>query len=237
MFLLGLSLTVSYGLVRFLKASSHQTLPPFKPLPVPSPQTTPAHDPLILFSETFESFQDPFWKQFVRNGKTDYNLFQAQGESFLQAKSRASASGLLREIHFRAQDYPTFSWRWKIEKAVEGADLKTKKGSDAAARVYVIFEGKGPFSMEKLLNYVWAWNLPKEETLRSYFSSNSRILVVENAQEGVGEWRMEKRNLLEDYRKVFGEEPGEVKAIALMTDTDNTGKETVAYYDDLQISR
>ena len=235
--LAGLSLVVSYGLLRFLAFSAQRTLPPFQVAPLPS-QTVPSiSDPSIFFYENFESFQSQPWKQFVRNGKTNYQLFRGEGGTSLKAVSRASASGLVRDIHFRAQDYPILSWRWKVEHPVEGADLKTKKGSDAAARIYVIFEGKGPFSMEHLLNYVWAWNLPKEETSRSYFSKNSRILVVENAKEGIGEWRIETRNLLEDYRKAFGDEPPAVKAIALMTDTDNTGKEAIAYYDDLRISR
>lgn len=235
--LLGLSLVVSYGLLKFLVFSSKQTLPLFKPAPVPLSSVPTVPDSSVLFYENFESFQDRLWRHFVRHGKTDYQLTREEGGIALKAVSHASASGLVREIHFRVQDYPVLSWRWKVEHPLEGADLKTKRGSDAAARVYVIFEGKGPFSMERLLNYVWGWDLPKEEIVPSYFSSNSRILVVENGETGIGQWRTEKRNLLEDYRKVFGEEPGFVKAIALMTDSDNTGKDAVAYYDDLKITQ
>ena len=41
---------------------------------------------------------------------------------------------------------------------------------------------------------------------------------------------VEKRNVFEDYRRVFGQDPPKVDAIAIMTDTDKTGEEAVAYY-------
>ncbi|RMG71046.1 MAG: DUF3047 domain-containing protein, partial [Nitrospirae bacterium] len=50
-------------------------------------------------------------------------------------------------------------------------------------------------------------------------------------------WIHEKRNVYQDYRKQFGEEPPEAGAIALMTDTDQTGETAVAYYDDIVLSR
>jgi hypothetical protein len=46
---------------------------------------------------------------------------------------------------------------------------------------------------------------------------------------------VEKRNVLEDYRRVFGLDPPKAGAIAIMTDTDNTGEEAVAYYGPIRI--
>ena len=36
--------------------------------------------------------------------------------------------------------------------------------------------------------------------------------------------------LEEDYRRAFGEDPPRIGAVAIMTDTDNTGEEAVAWY-------
>ena len=39
-----------------------------------------------------------------------------------------------------------------------------------------------------------------------------------------------EKHLVEDYRRAFGEDPPKVGAVAIMTDTDNTGEEAVAWY-------
>jgi len=41
--------------------------------------------------------------------------------------------------------------------------------------------------------------------------------------------------MFEDYKACFGEEPPKVGAIAIMTDTNNTGEEAVSYYGPIQI--
>ncbi len=63
------------------------------------------------------------------------------------------------------------------------------------------------------------------------------IVAVESGAAKVGEWQTARRNVLEDYRKLFGAEPPAVGAIAIMTDTDNTGASAEAWYDDLQIEK
>jgi hypothetical protein len=51
-----------------------------------------------------------------------------------------------------------------------------------------------------------------------------------------GQWVSEQRDVLADYRRLFGEEPGEIAAVALMTDTDNTGLSARAWYGDIWFS-
>jgi hypothetical protein len=63
------------------------------------------------------------------------------------------------------------------------------------------------------------------------------MVAVESGAERTGAWVDERRNVLEDYRAIFGEEPPSVGAVAIMTDTDNTGESALACYDDIVISR
>jgi hypothetical protein len=46
-----------------------------------------------------------------------------------------------------------------------------------------------------------------------------------------------ERNIVEDYRKAFGEEPPMISGVAIMTDTDNTGESVTAYYGDIRFRR
>lgn len=63
------------------------------------------------------------------------------------------------------------------------------------------------------------------------------MIAVESGSSKTGKWITEERNLYEDYKMLFGEEPSSIKAIAIMTDTDNTGESAVAYYDDIVLSK
>jgi hypothetical protein len=61
------------------------------------------------------------------------------------------------------------------------------------------------------------------------------MVAVESGDEKAGTWVTEERNVYEDYRRLFGEEPPMIGAVALMTDTDNTGGEATAYYGDITL--
>jgi hypothetical protein len=86
------------------------------------------------------------------------------------------------------------------------------------------------------LMYIWGAKVPPESTTVSTLTSRIRMIAVSSDEEGAGRWQSYRRNLAEDYRRVFGEEPGHVTAIELMTDTDNTGAVTETFYGDLSLS-
>jgi hypothetical protein len=63
------------------------------------------------------------------------------------------------------------------------------------------------------------------------------MIAVESGPELAGQWVTVRRNVVDDYRKAFGEDPPQVGAIAIMTDTDNTGESATAWYGDISASR
>jgi hypothetical protein len=118
---------------------------------------------------------------------------------------------------------------------VAGGNEKTRQGDDYAARVYVVFPGRFFWQM-RALNYIWANKLPKGEFVPNAFTSNAMMIAVESGPAKTGQWVTEERDILTDYRRVFGEDPPEAGAIAIMTDTDNTGTEATAWYNDIILS-
>ena len=59
------------------------------------------------------------------------------------------------------------------------------------------------------------------------------MIAVRAGPDGLQQWLSEKRDVKADYRRLFGTEPGEISAVALMTDTDNTGLQAEAWYGDI----
>ncbi len=172
------------------------------------------------------------WTDKPFKGKTTYELVKNDGKSVLKAHSFKSASGLIKKLSVDCKKFPVLRWSWKIDHTLKKEDIKTKKGDDFAARVYVVFP-RTFFWRMRAINYVWAAKMPKNSFAPSPYTSNSIIVAVESGDEKVGTWVSEERNIYEDYKKMFGEEPPQLGGVAIMTDTDNTQDEATAYYGDI----
>jgi hypothetical protein len=187
--------------------------------------------------DDFENGLQPEWEVKEFHGQTLYKVTHDEaGGHVLRADSRASASGLVYKRDYSLQDYPILAWRWKVSNILEKGDERKKEGDDYAARVYVVFP-HWFFPKTKTINYIWANRLPKGAHIPNPFTGNAIMLAVESGRENVGRWVRARRNVYEDYKMLFGEKPPRVGAIAIMTDTDNTGGAATAWYDDIRIER
>jgi hypothetical protein len=189
-----------------------------------------------LLVDDFEHGLGAEWTVKSFRGETVYRVVSDAGNHVLQADSRGTASGLVKKRDADPRDTPILSWRWKVSGTIGQGDERTKAGDDYAARVYVIFP-HWFFPKTRTLNYIWANRLPKGEFLPNAYTGNAMMIAVESGPGQAGQWLTERRNLLEDYRRAFGEEPPKIGAIAVMTDTDNTGTAATGWYDDLRLER
>jgi hypothetical protein len=83
------------------------------------------------------------------------------------------------------------------------------------------------------LNYIWESQAAQGTVVPNPFTDRAMMIVVESGSEKLNQWVTEERNLYEDYKRAFGEEPPAISGVAIMTDTDNTGESAVAYYGDI----
>jgi hypothetical protein len=175
------------------------------------------------------------WESKSFKGTTEYRVIKEDGRTVVKATSRDAASGMIRKISFQPSKHRYLRWSWKVAGTVRGGDEKLKSGDDYAARLYVIFPGRF-FWQTKAINYIWANKLAKGESIPNAFTSNAGMIAVESGNSHAGQWLTEERDLLADYRTLFNIEPPEAEAIAIMTDTDNTGGTAEAWYGDIFLS-
>jgi hypothetical protein len=184
---------------------------------------------------------------------TEYTTTSADGQAALHAVAHGSASLLVTRVDFDPHRYPMLSWRWKILRNIGGADSRDRKREDAPARVMVSFSGDSrklsfkeratasaaeaisgqPFPYAELM-YIWGNKVAVDSLTPSLLSSRIQMIAVGSDDAGVGDWQSYTRNLVDDYKRAFGEEPGNVVAIKVMTDTDNTGGDAEALYGDIR---
>ena len=175
------------------------------------------------------------WETKSFKGTTDYRIVQDNGISVVKAHAKGAASGLTRKLTFNPAVYRYLRWSWKINGTVVGGDERTKQGDDYAARIYVVFPGRFFWQM-RAINYIWANKLPKGSFVPNAYTANAMLIAVESGPDKAGQWIHVQRDILADYRRVFGEAPPEAGAIAIMTDTDNTGSEASAWYGEIVLS-
>ncbi len=129
---------------------------------------------------------------------------------------------------------PILSWKLRIHEIPEGANEDKSDKNDVAASVYVAFDlGRVLFKkVPKSIRYTWSSTLPVGTEL-SKFYGNQKIIVIGTGEKGLGEWHTFERNLVEDYKRLFGDDPpAKPLALLILSDANNTKNNAKADYDD-----
>lgn len=173
------------------------------------------------------------WQTKSFKGETRYSIDDRSGQRALFADSQGTASGLYREIRVDLNRTPWLNWSWRVDKVLNGVDERSKAGDDYPARVYVVVSGGAAFWKTRSLVYVWSSNQPVGTTWNSAFTANARVMALRSGTKDAGRWVSEKRDIRADFRQLFGEDIEAIDAVALMTDTDNSGQSATAWYGDI----
>lgn len=178
------------------------------------------------------------WEHQRFKGETQYSLQTIDGVTALTAESRAAGSGLFKEQHIDLQQTPFLNWSWRVNRRLTGLNEHSKAGDDYAARVYVVVKGGLAFWQTKAINYVWAGTSNKGSVWPNAFAGDHAMMMALRGPEAtLNIWQHEKRNVLADFKQLFGEDIAEIDAVAIMTDTDNSGGEASAAYGDIWFSK
>lgn len=173
------------------------------------------------------------WQTKAFKGETRYTFDGKSGRRALFADSRGAASGLYREIRVDLTRTPWLNWSWRVDQVLSGVNERDKSGDDYPARVYVVISGGAAFWKTRSLVYVWSSNQPVGATWNNAFTSNARVMALRSGTKDAGRWVSEKRDIRADFRQLFGEDIDHIDAVALMTDTDNSGQNATAWYGDI----
>jgi hypothetical protein len=188
--------------------------------------------------------------------QTQYTLVRDGEAVVVKAEAKASASSLYREIRIDPVENPVVQWRWKVSNILQKGDIHRKDGDDYPARLYITFDlplSRLPFFERAkitaarilygqapplaVITYLWESRAPRGTILPSPYTDRVRMIVVESGEEKAGRWVEEERNVADDYRSAFGEDPPMISGVAVMTDTDNTGESVTAWYGDILFHR
>ena len=192
--------------------------------------------------KVFEFTEKEFLELKVRkvrgaDSKTTYTLGSNKNGNFLKAVADNAASGLGKEIKINLDKTPFLNITWKIEQDLAGIKEDTKKGHDFAARVFAIKKtGATPLS-NRAINYVFSSNEDVGLNWPSPYTKKSIDNVLSTTKENLDQWVSVKANVKEDFKKLHNLDVNELDGLAIMSDTDNSKKKSVAYYQNIFFSK
>lgn len=155
---------------------------------------------------------------------------------FLNVLSVNDTFGLKKETKFNIQKLPYLSWRWKVLRLPKGGDIRARNTDDQAGQVYVVFP-KFPSTVNtRSVGYIWDTKAPQGTTGTSTAYSKMKYLVLESGPGKRNQWIEETRNVYQDYKKLFQEEPPEVGGILLYINSQHTKSSAEISYMDILFS-
>lgn len=218
--------------------------------------TTPGGVP-AMFSSGHVGMVPQGWEPMVifkHKKRTEYGLVHDHGETVMRAYAAKASSGLMYQLSVDPMQRPWLEWRWKIMNLSGAVANAQDLMEDAPARIILGFDGdKGSLSFSDqilfetarvitgydfpyaTLMYEWHGANPVGSVAKSKRSGRIRTVVAESGAAGLGDWRTFRRNIVEDFQNAFGEMPGRLIGVGVLTDTDFSGETIETFYGDIRL--
>jgi len=197
-------------------------------------------------SEKMEGGAPSGWELIDNKGVPNLVLESARDRYALHMKSNSESSfGIEKEMAVKIKEYPFLNWEWKVAKLPVGADVREADTDDQAIQIYIAFKPTGwPAKLKTpTIGYIWGVECPKDTVVKSQqpFASRVRYIVLRNKSDKLNEWYQEKRNLEEDYKKLFPDiddgQPRDIEGISFYINSQNTKSEAESWIYNVRFSK
>jgi len=194
------------------------------------------------------------WEPYVlqqSNPLTAYRPVSLEGQVCIEADATNGYSALQRLIHVSPQRHPILEWSWRVPWLATDYDPRMKRPSPRARLMLAFhgdpekldFEQRVHMRMAKAITgqampyssliYVWLNGVPAGTVVPSPYTDRVRLIAMDASEDRFDRWVEVRRNVREDYRRAFGEEPGDIVGVGIFTDVDSNGAPGRAYYGDI----
>lgn len=217
--------------------------------------------PIAPFSAAAPGEPPATWKFATLPNKapTRFSIVDLGGARVLKVESENAYGNLVHALRADVSERSVLAWRWRVDQLIDSADLKVRSGEDSPAKLCVFFGFDGaklPFGERaklalarsstgqdvptQTLCYVWDNKLAVETGMASVFTNRVRFIVLQSGSAKLAQWAAQKRNLVADYQRMFGDESEgkvpPVTGVAASADADNTHGHSLAYFGDITLT-
>lgn len=191
------------------------------------------------------------WRHYKLPGKqaSQFRYVRQDGRDAMVVHSESSASMVRQVLRIEPDELGSLGFSWKVPDLIAEADMALREADDSPVRIVLAFDGdRSKFSGKNAmlselaraltgeelpyatLMYVWCNTREPGSVIVNPRTDRIRKLVVESGAGRLRQWVDYERDIRADYEKAFGEAPGALVGIGIMTDSDNTRTSTHAWY-------
>jgi hypothetical protein len=166
----------------------------------------------------------PSWqKQRWGSPNYDFTVVENEGKKVLHLKSAGDSSNISKEIKgkVKLKETPILEWSWRVVTLPKGADSRKKETDDQAAQLYVTWPRFPEAVRSRVIGYIWDTTAPAGATIPSQKTGTVTYIVLRSGPAEVGQWLTERRNVLEDFKKIYGEAPDDPSIVSFGIDSDD----------------
>ncbi len=172
---------------------------------------------LVDFSTT-QPVVPPGWELVVTKGTPRLELIRDETGQALRLQSTNASFALQRKVNVDLSETPYLVWEWKVTQLPTGGDFRRRRTDDQAAQLIVAF------SPWRFITYIWDSTVPQGTVGKAPAPPFRKIraVVVRSGSQALGTWLTERRNLVEDYKRLFGKTPKTIRGIRIQINSQHT---------------
>jgi DUF3047 family protein len=154
----------------------------------------------------------------------DMTIEGNEGHRVLHLRSKIESSVIRKDIRGKVnlKETPILEWSWKAVALPKNGDCRKKSADDQAAQLYVVWPRFPEAVRSQIIGYIWDTTAPAGSIVKSEKTSTVTYVVMRSGPADLGKWITERRNVVKDYRKIYGAEPDSPGYISIAIDSDDT---------------
>jgi Protein of unknown function (DUF3047) len=154
----------------------------------------------------------------------DFEIVSNDGHPVLHLRSKGDSSTISRDLKasLELKETPILEWRWKVMTLPAGGNACRSSTDDQAAQLYVAWLRSPEAVRSRIIGYVWDSTAPVGTICKSEKTTTVTYVVLRSGSGELGKWITERRNVVEDFRKIYGEAPDNPTVLSLGIDSDDT---------------
>ena len=154
----------------------------------------------------------------------DFTIVEDGGKKVLHLQSKNDGSTISKEVKDKVnlKATPILEWRWKMVTLPKGGNSCVKATDDQAAQIFVLWPRFPEQLRSRIVGYVWDSTQPVGTTCKSEKTGMVTYIVVRSGPAEIGKWFTERRNVREDFKKIYGDYDDNPGVVSIATDSNDT---------------
>jgi len=163
--------------------------------------------------------------------KYDFTIVANDAHKVLHMRSANEGSTISREIAGKVnlKDTPVLEWSWKVAVLPTGGNSCRKATDDQAAQVFIVWPRFPKEVRSRVIGYVWDTTAPVGTICKSEKAGTVTYVVVRSGSADLGKWFTERRNVLVDFKNIYGEDPDPPGALSVAIDSNDTSSTSESF--------